>query len=218
MVFYFFCCNFFVCISESQNNNYTVKDPDSIKYSTEFSFPFGNGNGGGVYTCVEDKKTYSGWYIGENFCDQNKFGIHPGEDWNGNGGGNTDALQPVYSVSNGKVIEIQTLPFDAGEAIKIEHLLKNTFWEIDTIYSVYVHLHSVIVKKGDYVSHRQKIGNIFKGNKFLKAHLHIEIRKVTTKHLPLLYYPSLDGKDIKWIKENYFKPSKFINAYRKKLK
>ena len=40
---------------------------------------------------------YAGWRIETHFAENYQLGIHTGEDWNGNGGGNTDLGQDVHA-------------------------------------------------------------------------------------------------------------------------
>ncbi len=67
-----------------------------------FDFPMGDPDAHGCY--VSNKKKFCGWYVSVAFGQKYSLGIHPGEDWNGKGGGNTDDGQPVFAVANGRVI------------------------------------------------------------------------------------------------------------------
>lgn len=69
-----------------------------------FDFPVGDGQGGGAYTDAATGKRHDGWHVATRFAENYSLGIHPGEDWNGPGGGDTDLGEPVYAVANGKVI------------------------------------------------------------------------------------------------------------------
>lgn len=60
-----------------------------------FDFPFADIDGKGAYTDKATGKTHNGWYVATKFGEKYSLGIHPAEDWNGNGGGNTDLGQPV---------------------------------------------------------------------------------------------------------------------------
>ena len=214
----FFCMTSCERITESNSRG----SPDSlisprlhkiIPVAEQFDFPVGDINGGGSYKSTIDDKEYFGWYVSVSFLGKNEFGLHPGEDWNGKGAGNTDALQPVYAIATGEVVSIDTLPFSLGKAVMIKHIYKeNDNW--DTIYSVYVHLNDVSCNVGDSVKCRQTIGHIFKGTERIKAHLHFEIRKSVMSRIPLLFYPSVAGKDKDWISANYYDPQKFISSHR----
>lgn len=181
--------------------------------ASSFDFPVGIENKG-VYVSKINNKTYKGWYVASEFLSSNSFGVHPGEDWNGLGMGNTDAFQPVYAIANGVVTAIDTLPFSLGKAIMIEHYVEEQNKK-DTLYSVYVHVDNIKIKIGERVTQHQPIAEIFSGTKKMPAHVHLEIRKSSMKNLPLLYYPSFVGKDLSWIKANYISPKSFIIAHKK---
>src|SRR5262245_55390426 len=57
-----------------------------------FDFPVGDRDGAGTYE-GSDGRTHRGWYVATKFGEDYALGIHPGEDWNGRGGGNTDLGQ-----------------------------------------------------------------------------------------------------------------------------
>ena len=54
-----------------------------------FDFAVGDPEGAGNYT-APNGTTYDGWYVATAFAEPYRLGIHPGEDWNGKGGGETD--------------------------------------------------------------------------------------------------------------------------------
>jgi hypothetical protein len=60
-----------------------------------FDFPVGDANAKGLYRDLATGIEYSGWRIDTHFAENYQLGIHTGEDWNGNGGGNTDLGQDV---------------------------------------------------------------------------------------------------------------------------
>ena len=69
---------------------------------------------------------------------------------------------------------------------------------------------------GDTVERREKIGTIGNGGgDILLAHLHLEIRKQTLEGYPILFWPSVAGKNRDWVLANYEKPSSFIKNRRK---
>src|ERR1044071_6875957 len=55
-----------------------------------FDFAVGDANARGLYKDLATGVEYSGWRINTHFSENYELGIHTGEDWNGNGGGNTD--------------------------------------------------------------------------------------------------------------------------------
>lgn len=186
-----------------------------LPFCDGFDFPFGDGNGGGTYS---DKagKSHSGWYIATRTAEIYSLGIHTGEDWNGNGGGNSDEGQPVFAAASGVVVESRDFGSPWGNVVMIRHLVLENL-TIDTVYSSYAHLGKRLVQVGDQVVRRQEIGDIGTGGGAYPAHLHLEIRKQKMRDLPADYWPSADGKDQQWIKDHYFEPSDYIQKHRKCL-
>lgn len=181
-----------------------------------FSYPFGDGNGGGTYLSISDNKRYEGWYCAVQFAaiyTQHNW-IHPGEDWNGNGGGNTDLGQPVFATARGIVQFANDCDPPWGKIVLISHRFMEN-GKIVTVYSQYAHLKDIVVKRGDTVYGREKIGSIGQDPQQLYyAHLHFEIRKHSMKKYPVDYWPSTDGKSVVWVREHYEAPSAFISSHR----
>lgn len=141
------------------------------------------------------------------------MGIHTGEDWNGVGGGNTDLGQPVYSIGKGVVVQADNYYSPWGNIVLIDHkFLENGNFR--TVLSLYAHLDTIYISKGDTVNRRDSIGTIGTGGSSYPAHLHFEIRKDSLADYPADYWPSSAGKDINWVFENYEDPSKFLNSHR----
>ena len=93
--------------NSANDNNANVFDKylsEELPPADGFDFPFGRGDGTGSYTDSATGKQHDGWYIATRFGETYSLGIHPGEDWNGNGGGNTDLGQPVFAVANGRTV------------------------------------------------------------------------------------------------------------------
>lgn len=201
------------CAEGKCKYNNTQQESDSIHFSTGFDYPVGNKNGEGVYKGT-DGKVYDGWYVASGFLDESykkEYGnYHPGEDWNGKGKGNTDLGQPVYSISEGRVIRVCNSHFFSlrkGKEVSIEHLLPDS----TRVYSVYFHLGDVVVHEGEEVARRQKIGTIGTDYGKYLAHLHLEIRK-NDHHC--FYWPGGSEKAFQIIKNEYFNPSDFIRTHR----
>ena len=177
-----------------------------------FDFPFGDPDGKGSYVDKETGKKHDGWYVATAFAESYSLGIHPGEDWNGRGGGNTDYGQPVYAIGNGRVVSARNHGKLWGNVIVIEHI----FYENNRkrmVQSVYAHLSAIDVEKGDEVTRRQKIGAIGRDpDKLYPAHLHLEIR--SDRSLEPTYWPSSHGKDDAWVREHYIHPTRFIDDRR----
>ncbi|MCE3228896.1 MAG: Chitin binding protein [Bacteroidetes bacterium] len=179
-----------------------------------FSYPFGDGDGGGSYTDVKTKKKHDGWYIATSTAEKYSLGIHTGEDWNGKGGGETDFGQPVYSTAKGKVLAAENYGAPWGNVVYIEHhYIENA--RVKTVYSLYAHLNEIKVKKGDIVKKRQQIGTIGNGENSYPSHLHFEIRKSNMKDYEVTYWPSSNEKDVQWVKDHYYDPSEFVEMHRK---
>src|SRR6185436_13038515 len=119
-----------------------------------FDFPFGDGDGGVSYQDKATGKRYDGWYIATNFAENYSLGIHPGEDWNGNGGGNTDLGQDVFAVANGRVVFAANCGRLWGNVIVIEHVFYENH-EKKKIRSVYAHLQKINIRAGEMVRRRQ---------------------------------------------------------------
>ncbi len=188
--------------------------PDQV-LTDGFDFPVGDPDGKGSYISQLDQKKYQGWKVSLGLGDQFRFGLHTGEDWNGSGGGNTDLGQPVYAIGKGLVLEAEDMGAPIGQVALIRHQYLQGD-SVQTVFSAYAHLKDLFVQKGDTVDRRQSIGSIGNGGgDFFQAHLHLEIRKGNMKAYPLLYWPSLDGKDLPWIVEHYHPPGAFISAHRR---
>ncbi|MFT7612374.1 MAG: hypothetical protein ACI9J3_001333, partial [Parvicellaceae bacterium] len=86
-----------------------------------FDFAVGDENGKGSYI-GSNGETYNGWYIAVKTAEIYSLGIHTGEDWNGNGGGDTDINQPVYNVAKGIVLKSDNFGFPWGKVILMEHI------------------------------------------------------------------------------------------------
>jgi len=200
--------------SFANKNHDLLGDLFDDRLADGFSYPFGDGNGGGNYTCLADNKEHEGWYIATKTGEKYSLGIHTGEDWNGKGGGNTDFDQPVYSTAHGKVLAAGDFGAPWGNVIYIEHhFIENA--KLVTVYSLYAHLNKLLVKKDQIVNERKKIGTIGTGHNSFPAHLHFEIRKQNMKDFEITYWPSSHDKSTAWVFENYFVPSEFIDSHRK---
>ncbi len=178
-----------------------------------FDFPVGDAEGEGFYTDKATGKQHNGWYVATRFAEEYSLGIHPGEDWNGAGGGDTDLGQDVYAVANGRVIFAAHCGRLWGNVIIIEHTYYENY-EKRKIRSLYAHLLEIKVQSGQDVRRRQLIASIGQDpEKLFKAHLHLELRLNET--LSPTYWPSSDGKDVAWVGKHYAAPTEFINDHRK---
>ena len=178
-----------------------------------FDFPFGRGDGTGSYQDQATGKQHDGWYIATRFAETYSLGIHTGEDWNGNGGGNTDLGQPVFAVANGRTVFAAHCGRLWGNVIVLEHVFYENH-ERKKIRSLYAHLNTINVRAGEVVRKRQQIGSVGQDpEKLFNAHLHLELR--WDESLEPTYWPSSNGRDVRWVTEHYTEPSAFIMSHRK---
>jgi len=192
---------------------------ETVPVASGFSCPVGDKAGKG-WNGKDDR----GWYVGQSFLEP--F-YHPGEDWNGKGGGNTDFGQPVYAIADGRVVFAENC-FHWGNMLLIEHRLPKG----DIIFSLYAHLKDLPVRMGDVVKRRQQVGTVGRGYRdatYKAAHLHFEIRKASMARFPVVFWPrtltympqsGVTPENLPdWIRGQYENPSLFIGDHRKiKLK
>ena len=144
-----------------------------------FDFPVGDANATGPYKDIATGIGYHGWRIATHFAENYELGIHTGEDWNGNGGGNTDLGQDVHAVANGRVTFAQHCGRLWGNVITIEHHFYENH-EHRKIISLYAHLNEIKVNEGAVVQRRQVIATIGQDpDKLFAAHLHLELGQGT---------------------------------------
>ena len=177
-----------------------------------FDFPIGDHNAQGSYNDLKTGLPHQGWYVAVHFNESYSLGIHTGEDWNGNGGGNTDLGQDVYAIANGRVTFAQQCGQPWGNVITIEHRFYENLLN-KTIVSLYAHLNEIKVEVGQDVKRGQVIGTIGQDpDRTFNAHLHFELRLDET--LGPTYWPSSNGKSHEWIGEHYTEPTAFIAGHR----
>lgn len=111
-------------------------------------------------------------------CDEEYYRLmnktwHPGEDWNGKGGGDTDKGDPIYAIAHGVVATAAYYPVSWGNTVLVRHALPDG----STVWSQYTHLDAMQVAEGDLVMRGDPVGTMGKGagDKWI-AHLHFEIR------------------------------------------
>jgi murein DD-endopeptidase MepM/ murein hydrolase activator NlpD len=197
---------------QSSQNVFDAFLKTDIPPADGFDFPVGDVNGRGPYKDLATGIEYNGWRIAAHFAENYELGIHPGEDWNGNGGGNTDLGQDVRAVAHGRVTLAQNCGRLWGNVIMIEHHFYENH-EHRKIISLYAHLNEIKVNKGDVVQRRQVIATVGQDpDKLYLAHLHLELR--WDDSLAPTYWPSTHGKSEAWVKEHYAEPSAFINEHR----
>lgn len=131
---------------------------------------------------------------------------HLGEDWNGNGGANSDLGDPIHATADGIVVFSENAKLGHGNVIIIRHTYQEKDGSQAVCESSYHHLHERLVEKGTVVRRGQKIGTMGSNGGMYPVHLHFELRK--TPGIGLERY--MHDKST----ENFWKPSEFINAHR----
>ena len=130
-------------------------------------------------------------------------GRHMGDDWNGDGGGNTDLGAPVYSTAHGLVVYAKDARMGWGKLVIVRHAYwENRRWNY--VDSLYAHLHQIFVREGQQVRRGQLVGTIGTNRGMYTAHLHFEIRK----NLRIGINQGSYRKDL----SNYYKPYDFITT------
>jgi len=173
--------------------NKTIVDTPAIG----FTFPVGPRDGGNVL----DTHKCDSVFLDAAY--HKHWGVwHPGEDWNGKGGGNTDLGHPVYSIADG-VVEAASFYRVWGNIVLIRHELAPG----RRVWSQYAHLDEVFVEHGQPVRINDQIGTIGRGegDRF-PAHLHFEIRLAMLP--PNQWKPLV--LDREQVKQHYADPTAFI--------
>jgi hypothetical protein len=163
--------------------------PAGVRYSATrsadgFDMPVGKPNADGYYRS-------RGLIIGR----------HMGDDWNGNGMGNTDLGAPVYATAHGLIVYARDARMGWGKLVIIRH----AYWEggkWNYVDSLYAHLHQIFVREGQQAKRGQLVGSIGTNHGMYVAHLHFEIRK----NLRIGINQGSYRKDL----SNYYKPYEFI--------
>lgn len=135
---------------------------------------------------------------GASYYDAQPFGTnnHLGNDWNGNGGYDTDLGDPVHAVSAGIVVEAKDHGGGWGNVVRVVHGCG--------IESLYAHLDTIEVKEGAAIPRGRRIGTIGTAGGQYLAHLHFELRDLL---LPL-------GGGYSTERTGYLDPTAYIRAHR----
>jgi murein DD-endopeptidase MepM/ murein hydrolase activator NlpD len=177
--------------------------------SLGFIHPLGDGT-------LTKSRDGDGFYSAQNFNEYNNIfaSYHLGEDWNGEGGGNTDLGVRVNAISNGTVTQSAFLN-SLGNYVVIRHDLPRVIAingiTTSAIYSLYAHLQNPSnVGVGAVVTQGQKIGQVgYTGDAGSFAHLHFEIRLGTGSGFQDTDGYNPGGAPVGWVD-----PTKFINDHR----
>jgi murein DD-endopeptidase MepM/ murein hydrolase activator NlpD len=132
------------------------------------------------YPCWKDREDpWRDYKIDALLCDPGYFTLfkgvwHPGEDWNGKGGGDTDLGDPIYAIAHGVVLHAKYIASSWGNVV----LLRHTLPDGTPVWSQYAHLDAMHVTEGEVVMRGQQVGTLGKGapSAKMKAHLHFELR------------------------------------------
>jgi len=151
-----FLVSFVIMDTTCRGQSYTT-----TKLADGFDYPVGKPNG-------------DGYYIFRGFSPNG----HLGEDWNGNGGGDTDEGDPVYCIGHGVVVYSEDYMKGWGNVVIIRHAYREHNGQIAFVDSLYGHLKVRSVKLGQQVTRGLLVGTIGCGpRRMYAAHLHFEIRK-----------------------------------------
>lgn len=113
---------------------------------------------------------------GMGYYDAQPFGrnAHLGEDWNGNGGGDTDRGDPVFVIADG-VVAVATHEGEGwGNVVRVVHACGDG--QAADIESLYAHLGVIDVAVGDVVRRGERLGTIGDADGAYVPHLHLELR------------------------------------------
>lgn len=131
---------------------------------------------------------------------------HSGEDWDGVRGGDTDLKDPIYSIGDGIVVFARDVHMGWGRVVIVRHGYKED-GGVRYIDSLYGHLDTIMVKRGQKVRRGQQIATMGTAHGQYDAHLHFEIRK----NIEIGMSKSKFTKNY----SNYFSPTDFIVAHRR---
>jgi murein DD-endopeptidase MepM/ murein hydrolase activator NlpD len=163
-------------------------DSAFVKLADGFDFPVG-------------KPEAQGYYKARGFRSHG----HLGEDWDGVGGGDTDMGDPIYAIGDGVVVFARDCHMGWGNVVIIRHSYREA-GSVHVIDSLYGHLNSMLVRRGQSVARGQKIATLGNAHGLYDAHLHLEIRK----NLEIGMSRAAFARDF----SNYYDPSQFIVAHR----
>jgi murein DD-endopeptidase MepM/ murein hydrolase activator NlpD len=160
----------------------------STKLADGFDFPVG-------------KPDAEGYYKARGY----RPGGHQGEDWDGVRGGDTDFKDPIFCIGDGIVVFAHDVHLGWGNVIIVRHAYREG-GIVKHIDSLYGHLNSILVRRGQKVARGQQIGTMGTAHGQYDAHLHLEIRK----NLEIGMSRSKFQKNL----SNYFDPTQFIASHR----
>lgn len=133
---------------------------------------------------------------------------HMGEDWNGNGGGNSDLGDPVYTIGTGLVTYAADARGRWGKVVIVRHAFREpTTGKVLCCQTLYGHLDRIDVRLGQIVRRGDQVGTIGTNRGMFPAHLHAEL------HYNVLANCGQQG--IPKNSRNYGNLTEFIERYRR---
>ncbi len=134
---------------------------------------------------------------------------HLGDDWDGDGGGNTDLGDPVYAAGAGVVVLAGNMHMGWGNVVMVRHCYREPSegGAIHTVDSLYGHVDKMLVHEGQMVSRGEQIATIGTAYGLYEAHLHFEVRK----NIHIGMYRSQFARDY----SNYYNPTEFVETHRR---
>jgi len=142
---------------------------------------------------------------GKGYYDAQSFmrNTHLGEDWNGNGGGNSDLGDTVYACADGYVKFAEDIRGGWGNVVRVLHQLPagSRYKQVESLYA---HFDTVLVSAGTYVKMGTPIGTIGTAHGIYPAHLHFEMRHNVLLDIGGGYSSDTTG---------YLNPKKFISGF-----
>lgn len=119
------------------------------------------------------------WPVGppdaSGYYDAQPFGgvaAHLGEDWNGNGGGDSDLGDPVFAIADGEVSSARHEGEGWGNVVRVVHRCDDG----GAYESLYAHLDAMEVEPGAAIGRGTRLGTIGTADGRYLAHLHLELR------------------------------------------
>lgn len=130
---------------------------------------------------------------------------HLGDDWNGVGGWNSDLGDPVHAIATGMVIFAADLGGGWGGVVLVQHRLPCAEKRYPQfLQSLYGHLDTISVTPGDIIPIGHVLGTVGNAGGRYWAHLHLEARTFTTRHIGVGYRVDTSG----WLD-----PTALINSH-----
>ncbi len=187
--------------SEDLSNDGSGAEPGSPVDG--FDYPIGGGyatasnDGDGYYNALDWAES---WEDHEGHC---------GEDWNGEGGGDSDLGEPIYAIGHGWVTSAMGQGSGWGNVITIEHWVPGESANNEVIVSQYAHLDAMYVSDGDWVTRGTQIGTMGNADGAWSTHLHFELRWNEAMT------PGSGGYGCFDLNTGTMDPSNFIDAHRR---